>query len=78
MTRRPPGGSRYSRGSGAKLAVVDVAFKIRIIKPFTRAQDGILGLDVPKDRRGWLPRAHRIRVRHDPLTLEFFTEDGRE
>lgn len=71
---KSPGGSRYSRGSGAKLAVVDVAFKIRIIKPFTRTQDGILGLDVPKDRRGWLARAHRIRVRHDPLTLEFTEE----
>ncbi len=62
-------GSRYSRGSGAKLAVVDVAFKIRLIRPFTRSQDGLLALDVTKDRRGWLARAHRIRAGHDPLTL---------
>jgi hypothetical protein len=64
-----PNGSRYSRGSGAKLAVVDVAFKIRIIRPFSRSQGGLLALDVPKDRRGWLHRAHRIIVGHDPLAL---------
>lgn len=71
-------GSRYSRGSGAKLAVADVAFKIRLIRPFSRSQDGLLGLDVPKDRRGYLARAHRVRVGHDPLTLDITEAAGGE
>ena len=71
-----PGGSRYSRGSGAKLAAVDVAFKIRLIRPFSRTQDGLLGLDVTKDRRGWLHRAHLIRVGHAPLALAIAEDSG--
>jgi len=71
-----PGGSRYSRGSGAKLAGTDVAFKIRLIRPFSRSEDGLLALDVPKDRRGWLHRAHLIRVGHAPLALSITEDDA--
>jgi hypothetical protein len=56
------GGGRYARGSGAKLATVDVAFMVEPVKPFSRHQSGLLKLTVAKDRRGWLHRNHEIRV----------------
>lgn len=57
--------SRYSRGSGAKLAGLDVQFKVEIVKPFTREHAGILKFHVPKDRRGWLHREWEVIVRTD-------------
>jgi len=54
--------SRYARGSGAKLAALDVQFKVEIVKPFSRLQSGVLKLHVPKDRRGYLHREWRIAV----------------
>jgi hypothetical protein len=65
------GQSRYVRGSGAKLAATDVAYKLEAVRPFSRAHDGELRLTVAKDRRGALPRAHRIQVGHSPLTFTF-------
>lgn len=56
--------SRYARGSGAKLAATDVAYKLDALRPFTRTQDGVLKLTVSKDRRGWLHRYHRVHVEH--------------
>jgi len=53
---------RYARGSGAKLGLVDVAFMVEPITPFTRTASGLLRLRVAKDRRGWLHRAHEVRV----------------
>jgi hypothetical protein len=65
------GSSRYARGSGAKLAATDVAFKLDAVKPFSREMPGILELTVTKDRRGWLHRLHRITVTvHPVLTLD--------
>jgi hypothetical protein len=55
-------GSRYARGSGAKLQDVDVALRLDAIRPFSRTQPGLLKLTVPKDRRGHLVRDHEIRV----------------
>jgi AAA domain len=55
-------GSRYARGSGAKLQDVDVALRLDPIRPFSRAQPGLLKLRVTKDRRGHLVRDHEIRV----------------
>jgi hypothetical protein len=55
-------GSRYARGSGAKLQDVDVALRLDPIRPFSRAQPGLLKLQVTKDRRGHLVRDHEIRV----------------
>lgn len=69
--------SRYARGSGAKLAATDVAYKLDALKPFTRAQDGILKLTVTKDRRGWLHRYHRIRVEHGAV-LTFHIAEAEE
>ena len=54
--------SRYARGSGAKLAAIDVQFKVEIMKPFSRGQDGMLKLLVTKDRRGYLHRNWQVRV----------------
>jgi hypothetical protein len=54
--------TRYARGSGAKLQLVDVAYMIDPVKPFTREQGGLLKLAVTKDRRGYLTRAHEVRV----------------
>jgi DnaB-like helicase N terminal domain/AAA domain len=52
--------SRYARGSGAKLAAVDVAYKIEPIRPFSKTESGTSRLKVVKDRRGWLERAHEV------------------
>lgn len=57
--------SRYARGSGAKLAATDVAYKIIQIKPFSKLQNGVSKLTVSKDRRGWLTRAHEIAFTTD-------------
>ena len=69
--------SRYARGSGAKLAATDVAYKLDALRPFTRTQDGILKLTVTKDRRGWLHRYHRIRVEHGEV-LTFHVSEAEE
>lgn len=55
-------GSRFARGSGAKLAACDVAFKVSIGQPFSRTANGALRLEVTKDRRGWLHRHWEIGV----------------
>lgn len=52
--------SRYARGSGAKLAATDVAYKIAPVKAFSKTENGTSRLSVTKDRRGWLHRAHEI------------------
>lgn len=54
--------TRYARGSGAKLQLVDVALMVEPITPFSRDQGGLLKLQVTKDRRGYLHRAHQVRV----------------
>jgi 5S rRNA maturation endonuclease (ribonuclease M5) len=52
--------SRYARGSGAKLAATDVAYKIEPVKPFSKTEDGISKLTITKDRRGYLHRDHDV------------------
>jgi hypothetical protein len=52
--------SRYARGSGAKLAATDVAYKIDPVRPFSRTRSGVSRLTVTKDRRGWLHRQHEV------------------
>jgi hypothetical protein len=61
---------RYARGSGAKLQLVDVAFMVEPVRAFTRGQSGLLRLVVSKDRRGWLARAHEVRVEVDAGRLD--------
>lgn len=72
--------SRYARGSGAKLAALDVQFKVEIAKPFSRDQDGMLKLTVTKDRRGYLHRDWMIRMETGSGTIrpDFYhaTEDS--
>jgi 5S rRNA maturation endonuclease (ribonuclease M5) len=52
--------SRYARGSGAKLAATDVAYKVMLVKPFSKTENGTSKLLVTKDRRGWLGRSHEV------------------
>lgn len=54
--------SRYARGSGAKLAATDVAYRMDAVTPFSRTQAGTVKLNVSKDRRGWLHRWHEMRL----------------
>lgn len=61
--------SRYARGSGAKLAVLDVQFKVEIVTPFSRVQSGELKFHVSKDRRGWLYRDWRVKMDSQQETL---------
>jgi hypothetical protein len=64
--------SRYARGSGAKLQLVDVGYMVEAIHPFNRHQDGLLRLIVTKDRRGYLHRRHDVKVITEggPLAFE--------
>lgn len=55
--------SRYARGSGAKLAAIDVQIKVSLDKPFSRGQDGMLGITITKDRRGHLHRHWNVEVK---------------
>jgi 5S rRNA maturation endonuclease (ribonuclease M5) len=72
--------SRYARGSGAKLAALDVQYKVEMKAPFTRHKNGELKLYVSKDRRGHLERNWIV----DVLTFEgqinptFRSEDSEE
>ena len=52
--------SRYARGSGAKLAATDVAYKVVVVKAFSKTESGSSKLIVTKDRRGWLERGHEV------------------
>jgi hypothetical protein len=62
-------GSRYARGSGAKLAGVDVAYRVEALTPFSRDRDGSLSLTVTKDRAGWLHRDWLVQVTRSPLAV---------
>jgi hypothetical protein len=71
--------SRFARGSGAKLAATDVAFKVSIVQAFDRTTNGVLRMQVTKDRRGWLHRWWEIGVNVAPgmrLVFTETTEDG--
>lgn len=73
--------SRFARGSGAKLAACDVAFKVTVVQPFDRMTSGVLRVHVSKDRRGWLHRWWKVLVRTgDGITLRFAetTKDAAE
>lgn len=54
-------GSRYAVGAGAKLRLVDVAWKLTTIASFDRARSGRIRLECSKDRRGVIGRG----TRHD-------------
>ncbi len=65
--------SRYTRGSGAKLAATDVAVVIECLRPFHLSQSGTLKIKLTKDRRGYLHRRHdvRVEVNDDRTRLRF-------
>jgi 5S rRNA maturation endonuclease (ribonuclease M5) len=70
--------SRYARGSGAKLAALDVQYKVEMVSPFTRHKNGELKLSVSKDRRGHLERNWIVDmiVGMGTINPHFKTEDG--
>jgi hypothetical protein len=70
--------SRYARGSGAKLAALDVQYKVEMKTPFTRHKNGELKLSVTKDRRGHLERNWIVDVLTggDFINPCFKREDG--
>jgi hypothetical protein len=70
--------SRYARGSGAKLAALDVQYKVELTTPFTRHRNGELKLNVTKDRRGYLERNWIVDVLVGGgfINPYFKTEDG--
>jgi 5S rRNA maturation endonuclease (ribonuclease M5) len=70
--------SRYARGSGAKLAALDVQYKVEMVTPFTRHKNGELKLSVSKDRRGHLERNWLVEmiVGMGQINPHFKTEDG--
>jgi AAA domain len=71
-------GGRYARGSGAKLASVDVAYTLDLVTPFSRNQSGLVKLTVTKDRRGYLHRKHDVAVLHgEPVRLQFTRTDDK-
>jgi hypothetical protein len=56
------GGGRYARGSGDKLAVVDVGYRLESITPFDRERSGLVKLVCTKDRRGYIGRGRAWEV----------------
>jgi hypothetical protein len=68
---------RYTRGSGAKLQIVDVGYLLTAVKRFDRKTSGLLKLKAVKDRRGYLHRDHEVRVAVEPGTMALtFTAVG--
>jgi KaiC/GvpD/RAD55 family RecA-like ATPase len=65
--------SRYSRGSGAKLAKADVTLLVEAEVPFTRTTSGVLHLWCTKDRRG---RLDIPRIGNPPVALAVTVADG--
>lgn len=57
---------RYARGSGAKLAKTDVAWRVKMVQPFHRAQSGHVQMICTKDRPGGIGRDTVIDV---PVTV---------
>ena len=70
--------SRYARGSGAKLAATDVAYKVSQVQPFAKMQDGLSRLAITKDRRGWLHRSNEVTFTAAKTAGEFLRVTIRE
>lgn len=56
------GDSDYSRGAGAKLADVDVHWRVKKEEDFNRTQQGKISLHQKKDREGYFPFSLYYRV----------------
>jgi hypothetical protein len=71
--------SRYAKGNGAKLAAIDVQWKLAAVQPFTRNEDGVLSLTCTKDRRGFIhPRRYRMTVSRNLQVLFASDAERRE
>lgn len=68
--------SRYSRGSGSKLADVDVHVSIEVLIEFDRETIGEIAVHRHKDREAWLPRIQWFQVGDAKGNLPFVPIDG--
>lgn len=62
LAKSVEGRGRYARGSGAKLAKVDVAWSISQTMPVSRERVGELTLTLRKDREAYLPTRQKFAV----------------
>lgn len=76
VTKASTGETRYSRGSGAKLADTDVQFMVEVTKPFNVTTIGALTLHVAKDREGFMPERTYWQVGNGAGQLPFTQTDG--
>lgn len=59
--------AKGARGSGAKTAKVDVAWRLKCTTPFNRETTGSVELSVDKDRKGSMPYSRTFEIGGDPL-----------
>jgi hypothetical protein len=71
LTKSTEGRGRYARGSGAKLAKVDVSWSLTQTKPFDKERIGEIQLDLRKDRDAYLPARQQFEVGGEDSKLVF-------
>lgn len=62
VAKAAEGRGRYARGSGAKLAKVDVSWSLLQTVPFDRGRVGEIELKLHKDREAYLPACQKFAV----------------
>jgi hypothetical protein len=62
LTKSAEGRGRYARGSGAKLAKMDVAWSLSQTQPFDRERVGEITLTLRKDREAYLPAKQKFEA----------------
>lgn len=67
---------RYAIGAQHKLAGVDVAYRLDVIRPFARGKEGVVKVTVTKDRPGFV-RQHSVDCERVGLFKGGSTPDGR-
>lgn len=66
--------AKGARGSTAKMAKVDVAWKLKSVRPFNRDTTGEVELKVDKDRKGSMPYSKTFRIGGDDFTSRLICE----
>lgn len=67
---------RYAIGAQHKLAGVDVAYRLDVVRPFARGKQGVVKVTVTKDRPGYV-RQHSVDCERVGLFKGSSTPDGR-
>lgn len=76
VTKSVEGRGRYARGSGAKLAKMDVAWSLSRTMPFDRERVGEITLSLRKDREAYLPTRQKFSVGGGEAGLVFARSTG--